>query len=207
MQQSLQSRLYPIVLRKVVKEKLTPYYSEKEFRKLYKKIKKEYFGVIKRFPDIGGSHNFFTVNIYLGGYLVAVYKKTKDRVTLDEFEQFVLDSLNSVTFLKKKMEKQDFLGKEYRKTLKKVSKWCQDHEKEYPDNWQFTVLPSKKEDELCFQFNRCGLVKLCQKEGVPEVNRVLCQTDFVTYGYAGVKLERNETLAQGDERCLFVVTK
>lgn len=207
MKMSLEGRLYPIILKKVLYEQLITYYSIQEIKQLNKKIRQEYRAIINRFPNIGGNDNFFIKNVYLGGYIVAVYKNVKDSLSLAEFEQFVLNSLDMVTFLKKKMQKQDFLSYEYRQKLEKASKWCQDYEAMYPDSWQINVLEAQENNKLSFQFNKCGLVNLCQNEGVPEVNPILCQTDFVTYGYAGVKLERDETLAQGDKRCLFVVTR
>lgn len=49
----------------------------------------------------------------------------------------------------------------------------------------------------------CGICKLCQREGCPELAQCLCRLDFLFVKVMGLELERTTTLAEGGMRCDF----
>jgi hypothetical protein len=207
MKMPIMAYIYPILLSSVVKEQLYKYYSEYNIEYLLKKIRNEYKAILRRSPDIGGSKNIFMSSYLMGVYLIALYKNTRDKLSLAELDFIILEGLKNFEFMKRRMRKVDLLSVGYKSKMIQAGKWCKKYEEKYPANWQVEVKQQENPDLTHVVFTKCGLCVLCKSEGVPEFISSLCNTDYITMSFAECKLERPTTLGNGDTCCDFYITR
>ena len=167
--------------------------------KLHKKLMKEYKNINLRAKDIGKS------NRLLSAYLMAAYFIAMNRVTgLSEDENYSIFEqglLESVLFRKVLGNADSYLDEEKMSGRKQ---WDRDtHERKYANDWVVTVLEGNSEFELGYNYEECGVCKLCQDEGCFELAKYLCKTDFLMADLMGMKLVRTGTIAEGNKLCDF----
>lgn len=201
------AHIYPYILKGVVSDQLLKHFNKAKVKEILKSTTKEYKSIVNRAPDIGGSKNFFLSSYLLGGYIIALYKNIKEYITLSELDEIIADGLTNFKFMKKQMQKQDLLSKDYKNKMEEAAEWCAENKDKYPTNWLLSIQDKEKVDETHIVFTRCGLCTLCKNEGVPELISSLCATDYITMSFANCNLIRRTTLGAGDECCDFLITK
>jgi len=207
MEKLKQGFFYPIILSKVVKSELANYYSKFEITKILFNTRREYNAIIKRIPPMGGDENLMIKNMYLGAYLIALYRQIKDKVTLSEYKKFTMDGLRKSDFLRDKISRINYLEKRYQDNLARCAEWSENNKDKYPWTWQFTTESNPEIPEFRIYFTNCGLYNLCIAENISELNPILCETDFVMAEMAGCTFSRTKTLADGDDCCDFCYGK
>ncbi|QAA32800.1 hypothetical protein C1I91_14760 [Clostridium manihotivorum] len=207
MKMTIMAYVYPIILRGVVKEQLCKYYSKDNMKVLSKKIHNEYRAIIKRSPDIGGRKNLFMGSYLMGAYIIALYKNTKDKLSITELDGIISEGLKNFHYMKKHMSKVDLLSVNYKNKIEQAGKWCKKNKDKYPTNWQVEVKDKENPNLTHIVFTKCGLCFLCKSEGVPEIISSLCVTDYITMSFAKCKLERPTTLGKGSDCCDFYITR
>lgn len=198
---------YPMILQSVVKNQLCRYYSKDDIKDLVKKIHNKYREIVRRSPDIGGNKNLFISSYLMGAYLIAVYKNTKDKLTLADLDKIISEGLSNFEFMKKRMKKEDLLSISYKNKISQAGEWCKKNKDKYPTNWYVEVKDKENSDLTHIVFTKCALCFLCEKEGVPEFISTLCATDYITMSFANCKLERPTTLGKGNNCCDFYITR
>ena len=199
--------IYPVILTNVVKKELGKYYESSDIKRIIQCTRVDYYDIIKRTPDMGGSKNYYIANMYLGAYLIGLYKNIREKISLEEYNNIIENGLKNCGLLKLKMKKVNYLSSKYRKSLYKRAKWAKENETKYPWTWQIRIPENKNRDGLYFEFTQCGLCKLCINENVPELTQLMCNTDYLSFSLAGFKLIRTKTLAVGNDYCDFWVLK
>lgn len=207
MKMSVMTYAYPIILRSVVKDQLCKHYSEYNIEDLLKRIRNEYKAILRRSPDIGGSKNIFMGSYLMGAYLIALYKNTKDKLSLADLDLIISEGLKNFQFMKKRMSKIDLLSVEYKNKIVQSGQWCKKNEDIFPNNWQVEIKQQENPNLTHIVFTKCGLCVLCKNEGVPEFISSLCVTDYITMSFSKCKLERPTTLGKGDTCCDFYITR
>lgn len=207
MKMTIMAYAYPVILRSVVSEQLHKYYSAENTKDLLKKVHKEYKAIIRHSPDIGGRKNLFMGSYLMGAYLIAVYKNTRDKLSLTEMDRIISEGLNNFEFMKKRMRKVDLLSVSYKNKVEHAGEWCKKNKDKYPSNWQVEVKQKNNPDLTHIVFTKCSLYTLCKSEGVPEFISSLCATDYITMSFAKCRLERPTTLGKGNECCDFYIRK
>jgi hypothetical protein len=207
MKMTIMAYAYPIILRGVVKEQLSKYYSRDNIKDLNEKIHNEYRAIIKRSPDMGGRKNIFMGSYLMGAYLIALYKNTKEKLRLADLDEIISDGLKNFRFIKKRMSKIDLLSVSYKNKIKQAGEWCKRNKEKYPTNWQVEVRDKENPDLTHIVFSKCGLCFMCKSEGVPEFISSLCVTDYITMSFAKCKLDRPTTLGKGSNCCDFYITR
>ena len=71
------------------------------------------------------------------------------------------------------------------------------------NDWVVDILPGNGEYDLGYDYHECGICKICQDEGCPELASYLCRMDFVLADIMNMKLERTGTIADGADYCDF----
>lgn len=203
MKLSLMGRVYPLVMKRLVKKQLLKQFDKDYIDTVLGKVHLLYKQIIKRTSDLGGNENIFIKNIYMGSYIIAFYKTTKDKISFPELDRIIADGLDGFTLLKRKMSKADLSSNTYRRKLQKAAAWTQQNRNKYPGNWLLSVPDHIKSDGVYYEFAQCGLCTLCRQEGASELTPLLCKTDYLTIGFSGCKLTRTKTLANGDTCCDF----
>jgi hypothetical protein len=189
-------------MKKAVNKYLDEYYSKSEINRLSKVAVKDYKAIIGRSPDMGGKRNIMLKNIYLGAYLIALYRLTRERIDLPAFGKIVENGCRDL--VKKFGKGFDFFGEKNQKRFMDGVQWGKENGDKYPWSWQFTMTEDATRNGIRIIFTRCGLCKLCAAEGVSEFTPLLCATDFVTAEMSGVRLEREKTLSAGNDCCDFL---
>lgn len=165
---------------------------------MYKEVKFEYRKVIRNAKDIGKSR---LLSAYcMGAYFIALNRITG--LTPEENYALFKDGLYANVIFRKAMGTADkYLD---RKKLPGRLKWSEEsHKRKYENDWVVDILDKSETFELGYDYLECGVCKLCQDEGCPELAKYLCRFDFVLADIMGMKLERTMTIAEGKPKCDF----
>lgn len=200
-------KVLPIVLKNIAKKQLKKYFSDIEIKNITKNTKEEYKSIIVRTPNMGGNKNFYIAIMYLGIYLIALYRNTNKKLSLEEYSQLIQNGLKNSTLLKLKMGSVNYFSKKYRKSLYKRIEWTKNNEAKYPWIWQIRIPENKRNEGIYFEFTKCGLCELCKNEKVSELLPLMCKTDYISFSFANCKLIREKTLSNGNEYCDFWIKK
>ena len=166
-------------------------------------IKREYKAIVERASDIGNK------NMLIGAYGLAAYFIAMNRCD-------GLDAPSNCDMLEKglkasKMYKMTMGSGESYFTEKRMvarRKWSKEtYEHKYKNDWVVDILEKTDDYDFGMDYHECGVCKLCQDEGCPELAQYLCKLDFMTAEIMGIKLERTMTLAEGFDKCDFRYSK
>lgn len=74
-----------------------------------------------------------------------------------------------------------------------------------PGDWVYDFIEAGCDDSFDWglDFTECGILKLYQAQGMPELVPYLCMLDFLVSDLQGTGLKRHGTLAAGADRCDF----
>lgn len=194
---------YYMVLSGSLKKELNKRYDGFYTCDLMKKIKAEYKALILRAPDIGGDSNTFAYKLYLGAIFIACYKAAKKRISAEEIENIVADTLKSSELIKWVCKEKDPFSEEYKNWVVSFETWTNAHIEEYPTNWILHMCHDTKEQGICFEFSRCALHELCKIENCCEIMPALCRMDKIMVGRYKAKLVRRSTLIEGANCCNY----
>ena len=87
-------------------------------------------------------------------------------------------------------------------------KWSEDsHKRKYENDWVVDILPGNESYDLGYDYHECGICKLCQDEGCPDLAAYLCRMDYVLADIMHMKLVRTGTIAEGAAFCDFRYSK
>ena len=136
-----------------------------------------------------------------------IVKNTKEKLSLEDFDELIQTGLKNCFLLKLKMKKVDYLAKKYIDKLHKNSKWAKENQEKFPWTWQLQIPINQNSGELYYEFTNCGLCKLCSAENVPEIIGLMCKIDYLLLNFSNFKLLRNKTLAQGNDCCDFRILR
>ena len=163
-----------------------------------KQVVEEYKAIVKRAKDIGKSRLLSAY--FLAAYFIALCRSSG----LDEEKcyQFLRDGMKSSSLLKTALgNAESYLDP---KKLPDRKRWAlQSHQRLYENDWVVDILEGNDEYDLGYDYRECGVVKLCQDEGVPQYAEYLCRLDYLLADLMGMELKRTMTIADGDSLCDF----
>lgn len=168
-----------------------------------KRVNKEYRAIVARTPGIGKmKDNMFVMTMYVGAFLIALYKEAKDYMSDELLQKLVKEVTYSPMMVKAKQGKSAFTEKEIA-TRTRQSIWSRDHIEEYPMNWYYFFDKVEGKDEYYITHKQCGICKLTRQEGCEDITKHLCGMDYYTFEMQGAVLDRTKTLGYGDDECNF----
>lgn len=153
---------------------------------------------VLRAKDIGKSR---LLNAYfMGAYFIALNRGTE--CPAEENYQFFQTGLyRSRLFRMAIGNAEAYLD---RKKLPGRILWAKQSQKRcYENDWVVDILDKTADFELGYDYHTCGVCRLCQDEGCPELAKYLCRLDFVMADLMGMKLVRTQTIAEGAAYCDF----
>ncbi len=175
----------------------------KEYKK---RVDTEYRAFVERTEGIGGvKYNSMELIILFLGYAIAVYKAADGRMSEELFSS-TIDAFmaSNIAKFSSKMEKP--FSKKTIEQYKKFERLSQ--EKKYENDWLSTFKYEEGSGEYFITYKECAICKICKKEGVFHLVKYMCKTDYPSFEYKGVILDRTKTLGFEDEECNFhVMTK
>lgn len=197
MQYGLMSKIYGafffLVCQKNLKKRLP---NERNIRH---KILREYKAINLRAKDIGPK------NKLMNSYMMTAYFIAMNRVTglsSDENYDILETGLSQSKLFKSVLGNAGSYLDEKKWDGRK--EWDEKtHRKEYENDWVVTVIKGNNDFELGYDYEECGVCKLCRDENCFELAKYLCRLDFLMADMIGMKLVRTKTLAEGDKVCDF----
>lgn len=171
--------------------------------KVMKDIKVEYKAIVERASDIGDK------NMLIGAYGLAAYFIAMNRCDgLDAPSNcdILEKGLKTSKMYKMTMGSGDSYFDEKRMVARR--KWSEEtYQHKYKNDWVVDILEKTDDYDFGMDYHECGVCKLCHDEGCPELAQYLCRLDFMTAEMMGIRLERTQTLAEGNEKCDFRYSK
>ena len=167
-----------------------------------RKIAKEHKIILDRAKDIGKSN--LLSSYIMGSYFIALNRNT-GRSAEENYEIF-RDGLCASKLFHKIMGNADsYLDP---KRIPARRQWSEDsHKRKYENDWVVDILPGNDEYDLGYDYHECGICKLCQDEGCPELAAYLFRMDYVLADIMNMKLVRTGTIAEGASCCDFRYSK
>ena len=166
-----------------------------------KKIAKEHKLILDRAKDIGKSN--LLSSYIMGSYFIALNRST-GKSAEENYEIFRNGLCASKLFHKIMGNADSYLDP---KRMPTRLKWSEEsHKRNYENDW-VDILPGNADDDLGYDYHECGICKLCQDEGCPELAAYLCRMDYVLADIMNMELVRTGTIAEGAPYCDFRYSK
>ena len=163
-----------------------------------KKIAKEHERIVERAKGIGNSK--LLSSYIMGSYFIALNRST-GRSAEENYEIFRDGLCASKLFHKVMGDADSYLDP---KRMPGRLQWSEDsHKRKYENDWVVDILPGNDEYDLGYDYHECGICKLCQDEGCPELAAYLCRMDYVLADIMRMELVRTGTIAEGASYCDF----
>lgn len=163
-----------------------------------KKIAKEHKQIVERAKDIGNSK--LLSSYIMGSYFIALNRST-GRSAEENYDIFRDGLCASKLFHKVMGDADSYLDP---KRMPERLQWSEDsHKRKYENDWVVDILPGNDEYDLGYDYHECGICKLCQDEGCPELAAYLCRMDYVLADIMHMELVRTGTIAEGASYCDF----
>lgn len=171
----------------------------REFSKdVTKKIANEHKRIVERAKDIGNSK--LLSSYIMGSYFIALNRST-GRSAEENYEIFRDGLCASKLFHKVMGDADSYLDP---KRMPGRLQWSEDsHKRKYENDWVVDILSGNDEYDLGYDYHECGICKLCQDEGCPELAAYLCRMDYVLADIMHMELVRTGTIAEGSSYCDF----
>lgn len=171
----------------------------REFSKdVTKKIANEHKRIVERAKDIGNSK--LLSSYIMGSYFIALNRST-GRSAEENYEIFRDGLCASKLFHKVMGDADSYLDP---KRMPGRLQWSEDsHKRKYENDWVVDILLGNDEYDLGYDYHECGICKLCQDEGCPELAAYLCRMDYVLADIMHMELVRTGTIAEGSSYCDF----
>ncbi|MBN9645015.1 L-2-amino-thiazoline-4-carboxylic acid hydrolase [Corynebacterium mendelii] len=155
------------------------------------------------------AHNVESGAVFLAFYIVGLSDPTL-ALSPGRFTKLVARSfdfsfiVNRIVPLKR-MDPQAYYAK-----LAAGARWSQEHADDHDDTFVFEMTDNPAvagpdgRTVVGFDFHRCGLQKMAEKNHVDEALPALCNLDYILIDRVpGVHLEREQTISGGCSRCTF----
>lgn len=162
------------------------------------KIAGEHKKILEHAKEIGKSK--LLSSYIMGSYFIAMNRCT-GKSAEENYEIFRDGLCASKLFHKVMGDAESYLDP---KRMPARQQWSRDsHKRIYENDWVVDILPGNGEYDLGYDYHECGICKLCQDEGCPELAAYLCRMDYVLADIMNMKLVRTGTIAEGAEYCDF----
>lgn len=163
-----------------------------------KTVKTEYRRIVCRAKEIGKSK--LVSSYMMGAYFIALnrvtglsaeenYELYKNGLCTSKIFGLALGNAESYLDEKKLADRQEWSRKS--------------HLRKYENDWVVDILTKTDSFELGYDYHECGICRLCQDEGCPELAKYLCRFDYVLADLMGLELKRTMTIAEGSPYCDF----
>lgn len=161
-------------------------------------FKREYKAISNRAKEIGKSR---LLSAYEMGICFLALNYATGKQPEENYEIFKAGLCASILFSKAMGDADSYLDE---KKMPGRIKWSEEsHRKLYENDWVVDILPGNEEYDLGYDYHECGIVKLCQDEGHPELAKYCCRMDYVLADIMNMNLVRTGTIAEGARLCDF----
>ena len=204
MKYDIKAQIFALTFTKLLKEYYHSHDLGVDIDPYLKQIKKEYKEIVLRTPGLEKG-NFMQDNLTGASFFFAMAKIIPNMTP--ELMNNIVDDVMGGEFmmnLHKKAREKGLLFSD-KEQDKFVNGAVVSQNSQYEMDWKYTY--KKCPDEFFLTYTQCGVCKLAEREGVLDYLPCMCHMDFAKFKMKGGKLERDKTLAKGDDCCNFHVTR
>lgn len=163
-----------------------------------KVVKTEYRRIVCGAKEIGKSK--LISSYMMGAYFIAL-NRTTGLSAEENYELYKNGLCTSKIFGRALGNAESYLDE---KKLISRQDWSRkSHLRKYENDWVVDIPTKTDSFESGYDYHECGICKLCQDEGCPELAKYLCRFDYVLADLMGMELKRTMTIAEGDPYCDF----
>ena len=163
--------------------------------------------LIPEIPYIGGDENGLTENLNQTALALALHRAMMSHGKgVEETGSVLYRSVESMVgsyprFFTRAI---GFLGLSPFQPEKIREAALESQKRRYPGDWVFQFVEGDGDDfDWGMDYTECGIVKFLGAQGADDLAPYLCLADFPMSDAFGLGLERNTTIAEGEERCDF----
>ena len=197
-------KVFSIVFSMMLNQYYAKHLKDINIKPIIKEVKKEYKAMIIRTPSLT-KDNQMAGNLKGAAYFFSMAKKVPN-MTPELMDEIVLDAFSSPFMIKlhasKKKKGTLFSEKAQNKMLKDSLRSKSSNDEM---DWKYDYYKGK--DEIRYDIHKCGVKRLAEREGLLAYLPSMCKMDYPKYKIQGATLNRDKTLANGDEICNFHLIK
>ena len=196
-------RKYSIICKILIKKPLRRRYGNEKTKEIIVKADQIYREMLNRCEDIG-EKNPMVKNIYMGFYLISIYRAGNGVISLDEMRN-IIKEIFELKYLKLirlflNIDKERHMNR-FKKILKKSLIWAEKNPEYKDKTWDFNFIEDRFPIGVCYHFTYCPLHQYCKEHDLLDILKVVCETDYLTARLYNGVLFREKTLATGGDRC------
>lgn len=192
-------KVFPIFMKKYMKERYGPDITKKAF----KKAPVIYRDMLDKVDDIGAD-NPMAGNIYMAFVFMAIWKASEDAIDIDGYRTVVRNTVTR-SFLRRFIGKNDLNSPDGVKIgyarMQQMKEWADEHPQYKEKTWDFNFDENLHKDGFYYHFTQCPLNTFARKYGYLDVLPVCCELDYLLTEASHGRLIRENTLAMGGEIC------
>lgn len=185
-------------------------FNEKETEALYQKVQKLDQKYRLEEPYIGGRDNVMSDNLYQSFCMFALYEALDRKMTdsdiqelidiyFEQMTQHMPDDLDLSFIVHSKFVS----GALYKYLNHYASKANAKKGNVWANTWGIEVNPDHKDTGIALNLVGCPLADFARKHDMMKILPLLCNIDHRTVDTLGLKLFRDQTVSNGDDKCAY----
>ncbi len=187
----------------VIKKPMYAQYGKQNTQKWLKEAKGIYRELLNETDDVGAD-NPMAVNIYMGYVFMAIWKAADGQIQIEDYKRVTREMMDQPIVQKLKggtdMNRQEDFDK-MKANFHRMADWLEAHPQYKEASWDYHFDDEKHKDGIYYYFTKCPMETFARTHGYLEVLPVLCDLDYYTAKTHHAVLLRDQTLAEGGEKC------
>ena len=167
--------------------------------------KQHFKDLLNRADDLGPG-NPMESNAYFAYVFVAVWMGSDKQISPETMGKIMEDVIIKMKPFFGMVNLNTKKGSRYwYHSMKKYEKWCEKNGQNYPATWKVHFSEDLHQDGSFYYFTKCPICDFMQREGMGEIMKTLCGTDWLMFKMQHGILHRDCTLANGQGKCDYWV--
>jgi hypothetical protein len=179
-------------------EKKLPLMTSTEPGALMRKARGTHWEILTNIPEFDKDDRFL-VNILSAAMLAAVYLNLPERPEPGAVTAYYHSAMTETRVMRLFMKKHDSYSAKARGKLARQAEASQ--RRRNPYSWRFRYEAGPAPNSYSAYFDTCGILRLMERLGIPEIMPAMCSYDYDMAELAGSIFTREHTLAGGGPCC------
>lgn len=163
-----------------------------------KNAQSTYKDILAAIPEFG-ENDIFIINIISAAMLTAIYLSMAVKPSVEQTTRYYEAAMNGCAMTSFILKRTDKFSAKYQDKSKRSAQKSQLSANPY--TWRYTFTPSSTLDSFDEIYDKCGICKLMNTLGIPEIIPAMCAYDYSMARVAGYIFTREYTIAGGDSVC------
>lgn len=165
-----------------------------------RRSRKRYAEILKRVPNFAKGDGFY-INILSCATFAAIMLELPELPEIEAAMRFYEQAMVSNALMRKAAKLENYYTAKGREKLKKRAEKSKFWYAANPYTWVFTVEDGPTLNQYTACFTQCGICRLMNELGLPELTSALCHYDYPMNALNNTVFTREYTLAGGGPMC------